>query len=640
MPRLNARPDIDYRPDIDGLRALAILPVVLFHAGVPGFAGGFVGVDVFFVISGFLITAIIDRELQAGRFSIRRFYERRARRILPALFVMLVCSSIFAALWLFPDQYLAYAHSLVAATLFVSSFLFRRENGYFDLASDEKPLLHTWSLSVEELYYVFFPMILLWAARLPGDRRRLALILIALVSFVASVIGLHQDPASKSVFFLPHFRAWEFLLGALIALSAPPLAPRQWTTELGAWLGLGLILIAVFGYSQGTVFPGVAALVPCVGTALVIACGRARETQAGRLLARPGIVFVGLISYSLYLWHWPLLVFARIEVGGELHGGQIASVLVLSGILAVVSWRYVERPFRGKQGWLSRRQIAQTALAVMLLFVGIGLHGILSQGWTNRYPIEVTRILFAANDKDPRLDDCLSVRGDAVGCLYGDPHAPPTLALWGDSHAFGYAAMLGELTRERGTSLRVFTMPACPPLVAWGQISQDWRDSCTRFQRLAHRQILDTPEIQTVLLAGNYTKYEDWGTSFRPALERVVDDLLAAGKEVVLIYPTPQLEQGVPELLSRKVLAGEMPTKLTQPRQAFESATQEVTRSLDRIAQHDRVLTIRPDTRLCDTRECYFYRDKTVYYYDDHHLSLSGAVYLRPLFEPLFARPK
>ncbi|MBK1723915.1 acyltransferase family protein [Thiocystis violacea] len=636
MPSLRPRPAHDYRPDIDGLRALAILPVVLFHAHVPGFSGGFVGVDVFFVISGFLITAIIDRELRAGHFTITRFYERRARRILPALFVVMACCSVLAAILLFPNQYLAYARSLIAATLFVSSFLFRREDGYFDLTSDEKPLLHTWSLSVEEIYYVFFPLMLIWAWRLVRDRRLLVLIAVGLLSFIASVGGLYLDPTSKSVFFLPHFRAWEFLLGATIALASPRLILSQRIADAASAIGVLMILVAVFAYSGETVFPGLAALLPCAGAALVIAAGRGRETLAGKGLASPAVVFIGLISYSLYLWHWPLLVFARAYLGADLQGWQAAMVILLSLALATVTWRFVERPFRGKGGLLSKRQLLVASILGMLLFVGIGLHGILTRGWISRYPVEVVRILFAGEDKDPRQDACMTISPSNAGCLYGATDATARFALWGDSHAAVQAVMLGELAREHGSALQVFTMPACPPLVGWKEVPQPWGKDCTRFQELAYRRILESPQIETVLLAANYVKYGYQDGTFAQALDQVVGGLRASGKKVVLIDPTPQLEEEIPLVLSRKVLAGKTPTTLTQPLSEYLASSHAVTDFLDRIARRHGATRVFPQSRLCDARDCYFYRDKTVYYYDAHHLSLSGSAYLRPLFEPLF----
>ncbi|EXJ14351.1 acyltransferase family protein [Imhoffiella purpurea] len=636
MPTPPTHPAPGYRPDIDGLRALAILPVVLFHAGVPGFAGGFVGVDVFFVISGFLITRIIEDEHASGRFSIAGFYERRVRRILPALFTVLACSTLFAALLLMPTQYQAYSRSLIAATLFVSSFLFRRENGYFDLASDEKPLLHTWSLSVEELYYLFFPMILIWAWRGSRDRQFLVLSLIGAVSFVASAVGLQQDPDSKSVFFLPHFRAWEFLLGALLALARPrPSMPRP-LAELASLAGAIMILAAVFGYSESTVFPGTAALLPCLGAALLIAAGQGGETRVGRALASPGTVFLGLISYSLYLWHWPLLVFARTYLGTEPNAWQTLVLILLSVALAAATWRWIERPFRGRRGLLTRRALFGTALAGMLLFVGIGIQGLTTQGWAGRFPPEARHLLLAEEDRDPRQRECMNVRPDADGCLYGRTEAAPSIALWGDSHAAGYAAMLGDLADAHETSVAVYTMPACPPLVDWRPIDQEWRDRCTRFQGLALGRILDAPSIRTVLIGANFAKYPYQDGSFELALGNVVETLKTAGKQVALIDPTPHTERKVPELLSREFLAGRTPTELSQPRARFDSDTRDVREMLDRIARGYGTDRIRPESRLCDSSKCYFYRHGTVYYYDGHHLSLSGAEALKPLFAPLF----
>src|SRR5271170_3095038 len=294
-----------YRPEIDGLRALAILPVLLFHYRVSPFRGGFVGVDVFFVISGYLITQLIEAERREGRFSIARFYERRVRRIFPALFVMLTAATIAAAFILFPVDLVRYANSLLATAGFAANFEFWREAGYFDVAAAEKPLLHLWSIAVEEQFYLVFPALLL----LFQSRRVAITLAIFVLSFAFAVWGVIHAPSAA--FYLLPGRAWELMLGALLALHAVPFIERRWIREALAVTGIALIAIAVFGYSKDTPFPGAAALLPCLGAALVIYSSVPGITSASAVLSLPPLVFVGRISYSLYLWHWPLYVFAR-----------------------------------------------------------------------------------------------------------------------------------------------------------------------------------------------------------------------------------------------------------------------------------------------------------------------------------------
>lgn len=628
-----------YRPDIDGLRALAILPVVLFHADIPGFAGGYIGVDVFFVISGFLITSIIRGEISAGRFSIVRFYERRARRILPALFVMLAASVVLAAITLYPHQFLAFSRSVVAASLFVSSFLFESEDGYFDLESEQKPLLHTWSLSVEEIFYIVFPLILLGLRRQTQNRQIAVLGGIAGMSLLISSVALNQDPRSPSAFFLPYSRAWEIMLGALLAYNVIPRV-RRWMLDGLSVLGIAVILLAVLSYSGDTIFPGTAAALPCVGAALIIYTGQHGPTIGGRFLSNPGIVWVGGISYSLYLWHWPLLVFAQAAMGDDLSRWSIGAVIAASFALAAVSTRLVERPFRGRHAILSRHSIFTFSGIGIALFTAIGLAGIYSDGWSGRYPPEVARILFAERDRDPRRD-CLSTKPEATGCVYGEANAKPRVALWGDSHAAVYAVMLGELAREHNQSLLTFTMPSCPPLAGWALANQAWRETCIAFQNHTMQELLNAPSVRSIVFAARFAGYpiNDSGSGFEVALRRTIEELQRAGKNIFIVYPVPELGAHVPTILARALESGALGEQLSQPFAEFQARLGTVSQFLDRVVADKSITAINPSRVLCDEDRCYFYRDGEVLYYDEHHLSLTGASKLAPLFEGIFGPP-
>jgi peptidoglycan/LPS O-acetylase OafA/YrhL len=344
-----------YRPEIDGLRAVAIVPVILFHAGIASFRGGFVGVDVFFVISGFLITRIIIADLEAGSFSITRFYERRARRILPALFLVLAACSVFAWVWMVPSQLRLFARSLVAVSLFGSNVLLARTTGYFADAAEENPLLHTWSLAVEEQYYLLFPVLLPWAWRRGGMRWATWMVgLLGCASLVLAVWGARSYPREN--FFLTPPRAWELMIGALLALLS---RRRPFTDYVGragrqglAMVGLGLIGAAIALFDEGNPFPSEHALVPTLGAALVIAFGE-RSTLVGRVLSHSWVVGVGLVSYSAYLWHQPLFAFARIVTLDRVSTPAMLLLALVSLPLAVLTWHYVETPFRAP-GLVSR----------------------------------------------------------------------------------------------------------------------------------------------------------------------------------------------------------------------------------------------------------------------------------------------
>ncbi len=345
-----------YRPEIDGLRAVAVLAVLLFHAGVPGFAGGYVGVDVFFVISGYLITSILMLDLERGRFSIVRFYERRARRLLPALLAVLAFVTALAWLLLLPEKREAFSEALLAVALFCSNVYFWRQSNYFAPVAEENPLLHTWSLAVEEQFYLFFPLVLLLLWPLGRAWITRAVAAASLVSIATAELASTAHPAAN--FFLIPSRAWELGAGALVALTLglrSPGASRR--ADAAAALGMAMVVVSVFMFDDRTPFPSLLAVLPVGGTVLIIVGAQPRG-GIGRLLSSAPVVHVGLISYSLYLWHQPLLAFARLTSDGEVAAPMVAAALLASLVLAELSWRFVEQPFRAHAArpW-SRRSI-------------------------------------------------------------------------------------------------------------------------------------------------------------------------------------------------------------------------------------------------------------------------------------------
>lgn len=373
-----------YRKEIDGLRAIAVVPVVLFHAGASWFGGGFVGVDIFFVISGYLITTILLAEKEAGTFSIIRFYERRARRILPALFCVMLVSLPFAWFWMLPYQLKEFSQSLLAVSTFVSNILFWKQSGYFDASAELKPLLHTWSLAVEEQYYVLFPVLLMLMWRI-GKLGRLGFkvlfIAIAVVSLGFAQWVVAED--SAFAFYLLPTRGWELLIGALI--------PVLWSTKCSdvtslrlrqvmSMAGFFLLIYAIFRFNKHTPFPSVYALVPTIGAALILRFGD-EQTIVGRLLSHRWLVGIGLVSYSAYLWHQPILAFFKIETGNlELASWMLIPYLVLVVVLAYVSYRFVEKPFRSRDK-VTRHQVFLMAFVGTSIFILLGFFGVTTNGY-------------------------------------------------------------------------------------------------------------------------------------------------------------------------------------------------------------------------------------------------------------------
>jgi peptidoglycan/LPS O-acetylase OafA/YrhL len=371
---------MNYRREIDGLRALAVLPVIFFHAGFQAFSGGFAGVDVFFVISGYLITSLILQQIDSGTFTLASFYERRARRILPALFLVMIACLPFAWLWMLPNEIKAFTKSLIATVLFASNIFFYGESGYFDTAAELKPLLHTWSLAVEEQYYLLFPLLFLPMVWRLGKRRVFLIVAsVGLSSLALATWGSLNMPAAS--FYLLPTRLWELLLGATIAFvasrrhgpgilqeSAMP-AVRQ----LASLAGLALITFAVVAFDRSTPYPGLYALVPTTGTALVILFATPR-TLVGSALSSRFLVSIGLISYSAYLWHQPLFAFARLRSVQPPSAQILLLLAAVSLLIAYFSWRYIERPFRDRTRF-SRSTIflSSAIISGLLIVVPVGL---------------------------------------------------------------------------------------------------------------------------------------------------------------------------------------------------------------------------------------------------------------------------
>jgi peptidoglycan/LPS O-acetylase OafA/YrhL len=371
-----------YRKEIDGLRALAVVPVILFHAGFEWLKGGYVGVDIFFVISGYLITTILLQEQQKGVFSIVNFYERRARRILPALFTVLLVCLPFAWFWLLPHELKDFAKSLIAVVTFVSNILFWLETDYFTADTELIPLLHTWSLAVEEQFYIIFPLFL---ALFTGKNKVIMVIIISLIAFLS--LGAAEwgwRYFAEGNFYLIPFRAWELMIGTLSAfyLFYKP-QPEGFICHIGSLIGLVLVVVTIIFLDKTMPFPSVYALAPTIGSALIILFAN-NHTLVNKLLSLKFFVMIGLVSYSAYLWHQPLFVFARAYYMDVPNASVMAALSIFSVLIAYISWRYVEMPFRNKQHF-TQKQIFLLSLTVGLLFILIGTGLVLTDGAMFRY---------------------------------------------------------------------------------------------------------------------------------------------------------------------------------------------------------------------------------------------------------------
>jgi len=653
-----------YRKEIDGLRGIAVLLVVLFHAGFSWIRGGFVGVDVFFVISGYLITTLILSEKASGVFSLRTFYERRARRILPALLLVLLACLPVVWLWMLPLNLKNFSASLMAVALFGSNFLFWREHGYFAAADVEKPLLHTWSLAVEEQFYVLFPLVAVVFWR--WDRRSLAIFLsaAALISFGICEWGARNTPTAN--FYLLPSRGWELLVGALVALvllskmgeAVVTIVGRQGAQILGI-LGMSLIVYGALTFDRDTLFPGTSALAPTLGTALVIAFA-IPKTATWRLLSHPALVGIGLISYSAYLWHQPLFAAARLYKVNTPSTGAFAALSVASLIIGYLSWRYVERPFRDRER-IPRNTVVALAFGVSVAMIAIGWIGYTSNGFPSRLGPAAQRVYEARLDRNPRAEECDHIVEPSQSCIYGNARRV-RIALVGDSHAAALAFEFGNLAAQHLIGLRQLTYDGCLPVRSLYRVFRTDRQ-CLEYNDKAFRFIGTQPSIDVVVLAARWTLglegsffdngeggvesddteplVERRGVGYKKSdeqgrIERVraeyigaIQDFLALGKTVILVYPIPEVGWDVPAFLARRALtdptlAADLSTSYLQ----FRTRNARAYQALDAAGRGPRLVRVTPADILCNTyvpNRCLAELKGVPLYFDDDHLSNAGA---------------
>jgi len=433
-----------YRAEIDGLRALAVVPVILFHAGFELFSGGFVGVDVFFVISGYLITTILIEDLENQRFSLVSFYERRARRILPALFfVMFVCIP-FAWMWMLPRDLLDFSQSLVAVSLFASNILFWKESGYFGADSELKPLLHTWSLAVEEQYYVLFPIFLILAWRFGRNRVFWMIVVMAAISLLLSEWGWRNKATAN--FYLAPTRAWELFAGSIAAFIVQKRGVQK--NNPLATLGLAAIVFSIFFYDETTPFPSVYALAPVLGVVLLVLYAD-KATFAAKLLSMRGFVGIGLISYSAYLWHQPIISFYKYRFETSVFGFIFA--VALSFFVAFFSWKFIEKPFRNPN-WITKSRLFLLSVSFASIFITVGL-----AGHTN---FNNSLILIRNDPYDGQLARRLVSKENQFYKVEGN-----NFILWGDSFADALSYPLKDILLDSNIGFTSYIKHSCPSLL-------------------------------------------------------------------------------------------------------------------------------------------------------------------------------
>jgi peptidoglycan/LPS O-acetylase OafA/YrhL len=538
-----------YRADIDGLRALAVIPVLFYHAGIPGFPGGFVGVDIFFVISGYLICGMIDDDIRKGSFSLSHFYKRRILRILPALFVMFLVTSGLAYLYCLPVELEDYSKSLANAVGSVSNVYFAATAGYFDAPAETKPLLHTWSLGVEEQFYLVVPLLMLFAYRVVSKRAKLMFAAVAALSFAAAFAVSYRN--TTFAFYLTPFRAWELALGALLSIKFIPAPETDFGKNACGTIGMLLLLGAIFLGSSSAPLLLMTSLAS-IGATLVIASSERGISAAGRLLSLRPVVFVGLISYSLYLWHWPLIVFQQMDglLAGSSGTMTKLTLIAVSIGMAWLSWKFVEMPFRSRAKDTSTGivfGIASTAMTSVAALCGLVL---IAGGAPFRFPERVVAIAsYLAYDPSEafRSGRCYLATNrqqlDVQTCMKLNVKRPNYL-LVGDSHAahlwFGLSTAMPEVNLMQATA------SACRPAVE--RVSLLDSRACPRLMQFVFNDFLVNNRVDKVLLAAS------WKDEDIPALSDTLETLMSRGLDVVVLGPIVEYDGALPRLLADEIL--------------------------------------------------------------------------------------
>jgi peptidoglycan/LPS O-acetylase OafA/YrhL len=661
-----------YRPDIDGLRAIAVAIVVAFHAGVPGFTGGFVGVDVFFVISGFLITGLLVNELRAtGSISLSRFYARRVRRLLPALAVVLASTLLLGSVLLLSvaGEQQDLAKSALAAALSASNIFFWLGSNYFSVRADLMPLLHTWSLSVEEQYYLVWPTLLIVLMLVSRQRWSVfmglvwaVLLLVGITTFVANVHMTTTDP--PGAFFLMPMRAWEFALGGALMLAAPSI--ERWSTFVRSLLfvvGIVLIGVATVMLDNTVAYPGTAVLLPTLGTVALIAagCGPTFASLQGWLSAR-GMVAIGQLSYSWYLWHWPLLSLARTNDLGERYIARDGAIALAALGLAWLTYHFIEHPIRTQQyrGFRGTRTTllsgAAMSAAVLCCAFGLGL----GAQYFHAHPTDRQQKLTAdaLYDQPPSTTACLEKQHSKFAALPHDkrcftqPSQLVELVLWGDSHANHWFPLMRQASRELHINVEEFARASCPPLLGVMPFNEGSIDhQCEHFnqavvteiERLAH-----AGGLKGVVLAGRWPAYlgrpspdgsllarlsygdvpldsAKSADALHVGLAATLERLERAGLRVVVVGATPEFQYSVPQCLLRRSLQ-----ECAMTRAAVDERRGPAMHVVSNTVASNGAHMFDPLRFFCDEDFCYPTHGQTVMFSDPQHLTAAGS----PLLEP------
>lgn len=623
-----------YRTEIDGLRSVAVVPVVMFHAGLPGFDGGYIGVDVFFVISGFLITSLITPDIQRGTFSLRRFYAARVRRIAPAMLVVIVACIPFAWWWMPAEDLASFSGSVTAASIFVSNLFFWLQTGYFDRAGEVKPLLHTWSLGVEAQFYLVYAVILQFSLRF-GRRRVVALLAaLALASFLLSEWVARVQPSMA--FYLLPTRAWELLSGAVCAFL--PQSRSRIRCEFLSVLGLSAICWSVVFDGHANLSASFFLLIPVLGTCLVLVNARGM-TATARILSLTPLTAIGAMSYSVYLWHQPLFAFARIRFSEHLTAMNMLALCFCSFAIGYVSWRFIEVPTRRAMigGVVRVRALFAGLAAATLSTVAFGVAGSVAQGFPQRFPVKDLATRLQVNTG--LGDECEGPFKVSPACATS---SEPEVLLWGDS----FAMHLLDGLRASNPSVRLvqFTQSVCGPIVGIAPVVKEnpltWSQQCITFNDQVLRQVAQTKSLRYAVLSSPFTQFVGkdariltregtvlpGGMEVMDAFSKTLETLVSLGIQPVVFAPPPRPGYNAGSCLATAVQRGEPTADCSFSRAHALGMQVEEVRLLQEIEKNYRVVWL--TDAICENDTCNAAKDGVFIYRDSEHLSHEGSTFL------------
>jgi len=651
-----ANSSLPYLPHVDGLRAVAVALVVIFHAWPSALPGGFIGVDIFFVISGFIITRQLAQEMEEGHFSFFAFLGRRVRRLVPAAFVCSVLVSIAAVLLLMPEALSAYSESLAATWTMTANFYFYAHTGYFDASSAEAPLLHMWSLAVEDQFYLTWPLLLLLMYRKLGARSRIALavLLLALLSLAHSELAARSNPSLA--FFLPLSRAFELLAGCMLAIGAPLISPPG--MRVRAVLDtIGLLLVAgsVFALHENVPFPGLAVVPAIIGTVLLIAGGLTGPTPVSRLLSLRPVVLLGLMSYSIYLYHWPLIALATYRLGRLPDAGEAALLVSAGLVLGALSWLLVEQKLTRRLGLYELQPSGilkglVAAAAVLCTFAGAT---VAAKGWPQRLDEVAYNVYKAASTGNPMRKSCDGYDQAFTNnsrCTFGKPLAEGAsydIAVFGDSNGDHFVPMIAKLAADAGLSGRQVTQSACASLIGGTRLASGKKlpssdETCTRYQETIIAFLDRNPGLKLAVLSSvwngyDFTKPNHLAPSsfagktipFSVLAAETISIFRKRGIEVLVIGQIPFMDTFSMACYVDAARRDTEKVDCTEPRAEIESELDLPQKAFHDIVALDKDVTFLSIVDLlCDDRFCSAFKDDHLLYRNNGHLNAAGAAYL------------